>query len=74
MERPVQQLFKLEEVCAMLSMTSGGVRNLVRDGHLAPGHKIPGQRGVRWFRLDIENFLDKMRRYPDSGVREENSS
>jgi predicted DNA-binding transcriptional regulator AlpA len=59
-----QQLFDFKEVCAKLSLGGTSVRKLIADGHLAPGHKIPGQRGVRWFAIDIQNFLDKLRRTP----------
>lgn len=68
-----QALFDLKEVCAMLSLSESAVRKLVKDGHLAGGHKIPGQRGVRWFRLDLEVFLDRLRQSPPARDDDENS-
>lgn len=58
----------------MLALSEGSVRKLIKDGHLAPGHKIPGQRGVRWFLLDLQTFLDAVRKSPTADPDEENLS
>lgn len=57
-----QELFSVGDIARILSVSESTVRSLVRVGYLPAPHKLPGGRTARWFRLDVLNCLDRLRR------------
>lgn len=58
-----QELFSVSEVARILSVSERTVWSLVKKKELAQPYTLPGTKSCRrWFRFDIEQYLDKTRR------------